>query len=88
MKNIIGKSKNIFISAVKLPATKVKIAIRSRATAQVAKECLKNDIDIEKMSVEDFEYLVADKEKEIVQKIKNMSVGVLTAYLGFEAVGG
>lgn len=81
----ILKTAKVGLNGIKdMGSKKVQRYIRDKAYKEVVKEAIDKGIDITKMTPDEFEYLVADKEKEIIEKIKTMSWIGMATYLGIE----
>lgn len=84
MNNFISTAKAGINGIKKISSKKVQRYIRDKAYKEVVKETIDKGIDITKIQLDEFEYLLADKEKEIIEKMKTMTwIGIAT-YLGIE----
>lgn len=70
---------------------KIRLAILDKAYQEVVKESTTMGVDINAISPDDLEHLIADKEKEIKQtykdKVKNIGLASALLYLGIEISG-
>jgi hypothetical protein len=84
---LIDKAKDIGINISSISKDKINTYIRDKAYKEVVKESINKGINLETMEADDIEYLVAEKEKKITDKINNMGLGAMATYLGFELGG-
>ena len=84
---ISGLGKNISESTLK----RIKKAVRDKAYKDVIKESSDKGIDLTKVTADDLEFLVSDKEKELYNtfshKVKELGLVGALAFLGIEIAG-